>query len=168
MTTGIKRIFAWSTALGGLFVLGVVFMPVFACGCRKASTSTHSLSNLKQLAMALHIYDADFERTPSAEDWQGDLLPYLKNKDIYDDPMNLPKKFGYAMNANAGQVNLDKVVNQANTVEFFWTTIAGPNAAGDRQHLRYTQDKTGLAMLDGSARTPKKLPAKTTWQITKK
>lgn len=75
-------------------ILAAILFPVFA-QAKRAAKDTAGLSNVKQIAIALQIYSADFddatiiyENTVSGQwtAWPILLHPYTKNVDMYYDP----------------------------------------------------------------------------------
>lgn len=74
-------------------ILAAILFPVFA-QAKQAAKKTSSLSGIKQIAIGLHIYSADYDDKTVhdygtdylAEDtWVGDIYPYVKNRSIFFD-----------------------------------------------------------------------------------
>lgn len=102
-------------------ILAAILFPVFA-QAKAAAKKTQSLSNMKQIGTALHLYVNDYDdtlfftrETAAWGGYTGDpeeledmvvykvLLPYLKNKDVFYSPEDkLSNKGGtsYAINAH--------------------------------------------------------------------
>lgn len=82
-------------------ILAAILFPVFA-QARGMARATASLSNIRQLGMALHMYSQDYDETlvkiygasayDSTDTWVGVTLPYVKNQQIFFDPAQ-PKNF---------------------------------------------------------------------------
>jgi prepilin-type N-terminal cleavage/methylation domain-containing protein len=76
-------------------ILAAILFPVFA-QAKAAAKTTQALSNLKQLATANVIYMHDYDDTINRKYWDlhVDLMPYIKNADIFLDPSSsAPKPF---------------------------------------------------------------------------
>ena len=83
-------------------ILAAILFPVFA-QAKQAAKITSSLSNLKQIAIGLQIYSTDYDDVAVPEygystttepslylntnTWVGRTMPYVKNKQIYWDPL---------------------------------------------------------------------------------
>jgi len=76
-------------------ILAAILFPVFA-RAKAAAKVTSSLSGLKQIAIGLQIYSADYDDmavhdygTPylGEDTWVGDIYPYVKNRSIFFDRM---------------------------------------------------------------------------------
>ncbi|MEI7984757.1 MAG: prepilin-type N-terminal cleavage/methylation domain-containing protein [Armatimonadota bacterium] len=82
-------------------ILAAILFPVFA-QAKKAAKQSVAISNLKQLGTSLQIYLADFDdvQVPSKgysdatlplrteKNWKMITAPYVKNRDIFKDPLN--------------------------------------------------------------------------------
>lgn len=75
-------------------ILAAILFPVFA-QAKAAAKITSSISNLKQLGMALQMYSADTDDLvvpeygtsyQSTDTWVGRVFPYVKNRSIFWDP----------------------------------------------------------------------------------
>jgi prepilin-type N-terminal cleavage/methylation domain-containing protein len=83
-------------------ILAAILFPVFA-QAKAAAKQTQALSNTKQLGLSMLIYSSDFDdwRTPRSAgsgeygqlEWKQLIIPYVKNQDIYRDPVNPASKF---------------------------------------------------------------------------
>jgi len=76
-------------------ILAAILFPVFASAKTSAKVST-SLSNMKQIAIGLQIYSADYDDMAvhdygtsytATDTWVGDIYPYVKNRSIFFDPL---------------------------------------------------------------------------------
>lgn len=108
-------------------ILAAILFPVFAQAKAAAKTSV-ALSNTKQIGTSQQIYLADYDDTMPIRrfclqttprtiySWKQAMHPYMKNKDIWTDPVNPSGKFldetsdpailaalGFALPANTGQ-----------------------------------------------------------------
>ncbi len=86
-------------------ILAAILFPVFA-QAKAAAKATQSISNMKQIGTGMKIYLADSDdtlpirkyRIPTAGgtyefNWKGMIHPYVKNTDMFIDPMNEAAKF---------------------------------------------------------------------------
>jgi prepilin-type processing-associated H-X9-DG protein len=83
-----------------LAVLGeAMLFPITAGEDPKAS---ECMSNLRDLAMAVTIYQTDYDdRLPDSQTWMDRLVPYAKDEDLFHCPdvkKSDPHAYGYAMN----------------------------------------------------------------------
>jgi len=108
-------------------ILAAILFPVFA-QAKAAAKATQSLSNTKQIGTAQQIYLADYDdvypirryclqTTPTTiYSWKQAMYPYMKNKDLWTDPVNPSGKYldetsdpailaalGYMLPATSGQ-----------------------------------------------------------------
>jgi prepilin-type N-terminal cleavage/methylation domain-containing protein len=92
-------------------ILAAILFPVFA-QAREKARQTSCLSNCKQIALAFQMYQQDYDGTytwqgaklgddiadfmaPTAKpNWGAELMPYIKNKQIYICPSARPSIFG--------------------------------------------------------------------------
>ncbi len=81
-------------------ILAAILFPVFA-QAKAAAKATTAISNCKQIGTAMHIYMADSDdiRVPrftnldtvpvrTEQNWKMLAQPYMKNRDMFKDPMN--------------------------------------------------------------------------------
>ncbi len=85
-------------------ILAAILFPVFA-QAKQAAKTTAALSNLKQIGTSWWIYQGDFDdyfaprripvggATPGELSWKQLLHPYVKNTQIYSDPINPASKY---------------------------------------------------------------------------
>ena len=86
-----------------ILLLAVFIFPIFApMGARHSAIKAHCLSNIKQVNLALLMYQGDFsERMPPAAAWVPSTYPYTKNTSVYRCPVAFkadPTAYGYALN----------------------------------------------------------------------
>jgi len=101
-------------------ILAAILFPVFA-RAREKARQTSCLNNMKQMALAVHMYAQDYDETlPFATMWTGgspagafsgytsyliwpDLLyPYVKNRQVFICPSNMQDWIGYGWNVYIG------------------------------------------------------------------
>ncbi|PIU61753.1 MAG: hypothetical protein COS85_20380 [Armatimonadetes bacterium CG07_land_8_20_14_0_80_59_28] len=85
-------------------ILAAILFPVFARAREKARTASCQ-SNLKQIALAFHMYAQDFDETypvavwyGSSSNWSTNVEPYLRNSQILTCPSAIPSaapSYGY-------------------------------------------------------------------------
>lgn len=71
-------------------ILAAILFPVFA-QAKLAAKKTQVLSNAKQIGLALYMYTNDWDDTTaklgSGVDWTNQLYPYVKNEDLFMNPL---------------------------------------------------------------------------------
>jgi hypothetical protein len=100
----------------GVFVVTAIIYPVFQ-GARAAAATSQCISNLKQLAMSVHVYAGDnHERLPVAEAWQSVTNPYI----VQPFPRcRLAKgQVSYAFNDAASGLSTDKIADYSAVMLF--------------------------------------------------
>lgn len=145
--------------IGGCAVVAIgaaLLFPVFS-QARQAAKDTRSLSNIKQINMALQAYTVGADdRLPPASCWETALLDTRAVRDatIFEDP-NLAvggaQVHGYAMNQATSGIELTKVPEPHRLVVPFASTVLQANASGGKGDVRLT--KRGRAVVgfaDGS------------------
>lgn len=86
-------------------ILAAILFPVFA-QAKAAAKATNAISNLKQIGTGLQIYLADYDdynplrriplSTPAGNgelSWKQTTMPYIKNTQIFNDPMNTAARY---------------------------------------------------------------------------
>lgn len=82
-----------------------------------ANPQTQTVSNLKQLAVAVMIYAADYDDLMPKANWQSSLRPYVKSDAVFKSPMSTAAKpSGYSFNSALFGINLAKLADPAKTV----------------------------------------------------
>lgn len=125
ITTGV------SVAVGALVLL--LLWPVTGRG--GSSRHTRAISNLKQQALAVALYAADFDGvTPAAASWMDLLKPYTKYEAIFDNPrVTEASPLGFGFHRAMGSRSLDEVDRQENLVLIFETRSPSRNLNGGRE-----------------------------------
>ena len=143
-------------------ILAAILFPVFS-KAREQARSTQCKSNLKQIGLALQMYEADAGRLPVA--WNGDelnvpsnaatlpygqgigwtkrILPYLKDAQLYQCPSSSQASFtefsaytSYAINLFVTNMNSGKIAAPDRTLLCFDAYEVGPSSyAFDLQFL---------------------------------
>jgi len=131
--------------------LAAILFPVFA-QAKAAAKGAASLSNTKQIGLAVIMYSNDYDDTypheviwggndaywwygfPGSEfsPWTWECMPYTKNADIFEDPLTTP---------NAAQAGVPLYVTYAYAAEFAYNFTAlspwkaGPGPNGESTYL---------------------------------
>ncbi len=117
--------------------------PVVFEKARERARLTMSLSNLKQLSLAMIIYVQDnHEKYPAAERWVDAITPYLVGTSgthaereraltslLHDPSAPASQKWSYAFNSNLSGLSLGQVNNPSTTVCLFESSAGVKNAA---------------------------------------
>ena len=137
-------------------ILVAILFPVFHQARGKARQAT-CLSNVKQLSLGILMFADDHQgKLPDADRWADEIMPYIKNKNIFHCPSQSEKDVigGYAFNRALSGKNLAEI-NDPSQLVLIFESDKGWNAAGDitalpanPRHVR--GDNYGLA--DGHAR----------------
>lgn len=123
-----------------LVILGVVsavLFPIFAQ--RKSDGPTPDLSDMKQLAIGLIMYGADWDdRMPPAESWFDRVNLYIQNEavavcDGLDEPG--PGQFGHALHRPMAAARLDTLEHPERTVLVLDSMDLSRNAVSDLSQL---------------------------------
>lgn len=133
---------------------------------REAARTTTSLSNLRQIALAIIMYaQAHNNRLPDADRWVDEVLPLWldpkaspaekerSTKSLFRDP-SAPEgqEWTYAFNRNLSGLPLSSLKNPAGTVLVFESTTGAKNAADTGQslpHPGWHNDGSDLSFVDG-------------------
>lgn len=116
-----------------------------------------SLSNLRQLALGVILYEQDHDkRMPDAAHWVDEIMPYVKTEAIFHDPSALAsEKWSYAYNRALSHQPLAALDAPARTVLLFESNLgvrnasdAGQSAPRPGRHL----GGTDYAFADGHAK----------------
>ncbi len=116
---------------------------------REQARAMASLSNLKQIALAVEMYAQDHhEQMPDADQWVDQVSPYLVGKAVppserehtlaallRDPSAPQGEKWSYAFNRNLSGVKLADIKNPAETVLLFESTTGVKNAADTGQSV---------------------------------
>jgi prepilin-type processing-associated H-X9-DG protein len=122
----------------------------------RAVGATDCLSNLKQLAVAALMWAQDHDEVlPPAANWGPELLPYLKNDQVFRCPEAPELACGYAYNLEVAGRKLADIAQPAEAVLFYESTIGRLDAAdkGESQpQPGRHQGANNLAYVDGHAK----------------
>jgi len=119
-------------------------------GARQKAREAQSANNLKQLAVAIHLFHEENGSLPDAAKWGDALLPYVDNeKQVFISSAD-PDAEGssYAYNKSLSGVKLDDLQAAARTVVFFESDL-GWNGAGDIDDAIALGDGFLIAFADG-------------------
>lgn len=128
---------AWTTDLDK--ALYMVEMPVVAAlvptltRAREAARKTQCLSNVKNLAVAMNMFVADYDRFPKADQWVEALRDYVKNEGVYKCPEDKSDaRCSYGMNWGLSRKPASTVEDTGRKVVIYETARPGANPMGGK------------------------------------
>ena len=127
-------------------LLAVVFLTGHP-GDGTYSPRTRCISNIKQLALGMLMYAADFDdRFPPANAWHGAIQPYTKLEDLFHCPV-ATSAWSYAMDSSMSMVLTESEKKPERQVLLFEANATLPNASGGREWLapRHESGKEAVA-----------------------
>ncbi|MCC6483847.1 MAG: hypothetical protein IT209_03280 [Armatimonadetes bacterium] len=126
-------------------ITAAILFPVFA-RAREAAQDSVSLSNLKQLAVAVRMYTDDHDGlTPPSKTWMKALEPYVQNKDVFKSPTTGQP---YVYNYKVAGLKLKQI--EANPSELIVFFEGNPGVPVGPEALSWGADGTvAVAYLDG-------------------
>jgi hypothetical protein len=134
-------------------VLYAILMPVFAKS-RSASTRTQTIHNMKQVGTGFMLYVSENDgRFPSADSWQDDVYPFVKNREIFSSPLKSSDgiKTTVAMNSGLSNVSEAEVAEPSKTVLTFLSTQTRPSPRGGKESMAVLKEsRTLLGFADTS------------------
>ncbi len=170
-----KGISLWAKFTIGFVLTGllaVLLFPPFTG--HPVSNRMISLSNIKQITFAAIAYTEDHDdRFPVAYGWETRLAAYIKNEELYTDPLGQPEfknKRGYAMNGSASAIKITSLNSPAISPIFFTATMDEISALGGKGSLRFDEkERAVIAFADGSARQiPEERVATLIWDFSER
>jgi prepilin-type processing-associated H-X9-DG protein len=143
-----------AVVVASLGLAALIFPALATTNC--GSTSIECLSHVRHIASAMSIYFEDFDDRVPLETWNDDLLPYTKNRDLYDcyeGSTNTPS-YGYAMNLAVVGLNVKTVKVPAETVMLFDTEARAENVVTNLAGMSFSRHKgrCSVAFMDTHAR----------------
>ncbi|MEN6544530.1 MAG: prepilin-type N-terminal cleavage/methylation domain-containing protein [Armatimonadia bacterium] len=165
-------------------ILAAILFPVFA-KAREKARQTSCLSNIKQLSVGCMMYVQDYDETLvrcrnflSRTLWPNDILPYVKNQQIFrcpsgadaafptaglNDPIRTEMNYGYTWDNSNSDLALGKIDNPAETAfladsrgyMFYPDTYGGVlrAASGVGYHIQPRHnDGANVGFVDGHAK----------------
>ena len=152
------RAYAITGSLLSAFGLYLTFTVFYSAAA--AANKALCLCNIKQVALAVTMYEADHNGAlPPADAWSDKLFPrYIMEKDLFTCPEAPNLKSGYAFNRALAGVRLAKIAHPERTVLLYESDL-GWNGAGGPETLvkkprHWGQDV--FAFADGSCRALKR------------
>ena len=89
------------------------------------------LSSLKQIVLGMLMYAQDHDEVlPDAAAWMDELMPYLKNDQLFHCPSAPHLKYGYAMNAALSKRSMAEVAEPWQVAVIFDSDLGTRNAFG--------------------------------------
>jgi hypothetical protein len=142
-----KPFWSWPGCLLGalmIYILYQIIEPVVRQS-NSASTVTATISNMKQVGNGFVLYSSDNDgRFPSADSWQDDVYPFVKNRDIFSSPLKSSDgiKTTVAMNSGLSKVSEAEIAEPSKTVLTFLSTQTRPSPHGGKESLAVLQNET--------------------------
>ncbi len=127
-----------------IYILYQIIEPVVRQS-NSASTVTATISNMKQVANGFVLYGSDNDgRFPSADSWQVEIYPFVKNRDIFSSPLKSSDgmKTMVAMNSGLSKVSESEIAEASKTVLIFLSTQTRPSPHGGKESLAVLQNET--------------------------
>ena len=136
-------------------IVAAVSFPVFV-RARERAQQTQCLNNVKQLAMTMQMYAADYNGYfPPTDRWNDTLKPYYKNPKVLVCPSDKTGGPSYGMNDRIGGISQRDVSSPAEVVSFF-DSIPGPNKSDGPGLLpvppRHIHEVNNVGFADGHAK----------------
>jgi hypothetical protein len=109
-------------AIGALFLVGLIGGALLLRGVRSGGLGLagpqgdQCRSNLKQIGLGMLMFAQDHNETfPNAGTWQSDLMPYIKNAQVFECPGSRRGSASYEMNPRVSQLRLAQIPMPATT-----------------------------------------------------
>ncbi|HEX5324283.1 MAG TPA: sigma-70 family RNA polymerase sigma factor [Capsulimonadaceae bacterium] len=127
--------------------------PALAEAAKTTASATASMSNLRQLDLAIIQYAAQTGRFPDAGRWMDEILPFVTGPVLFRDPADPNQRpYGYAYNRALSGVTSSQVHSPSGTVLLFESTLGTKNGASLDATLPDpgpVDGRTGIAFVDG-------------------
>lgn len=105
--------------VGIIAVLAAILFPTFARSREKARQAS-CMSNVKQLALGTLSFAGDYDgRLPSAATWRDDIMPYVRNEQLFECPSDEIDSVSYALSPFVAGRNLDQIEAPDETVMIY-------------------------------------------------
>jgi prepilin-type processing-associated H-X9-DG protein len=109
-------------AIGALFLAGLIGGALMLRGVRSGGLGLAGpqgdscRSNLKQVGLGMLMFAQDHNETfPNADTWRNDLMPYIKNQQVFECPRSGQGSASYQMNPRMSQRRLAEIPMPATT-----------------------------------------------------
>jgi len=103
---------------------------------RESARKTQCLSNVKNLALAMNMYLADYDAFPPADQWTTALEDYVKNEAVFKCPSDpSDAKCSYGMNAGLTAKPVSAIEDLARAVAIYETAHPGDCPRGGKDDL---------------------------------
>lgn len=149
-------------AIAGTAIGAAVLFPVFA-RAREAARVSVCMSNMKQFAMAAHMYAGDHNgKLPTMTGWRTQLKSYLPKP--IEEMQIASGEATIAFNKNMGGLSLSNIQNPSEKVLFFETCLDIPNDSGSRADAVLLHGGAGIfAFVDGHVQKLSEVPGQSKW-----
>ncbi|MEA3402648.1 MAG: DUF1559 domain-containing protein, partial [Armatimonadota bacterium] len=99
--------------------LGAILFPVFARAREKARQASCQ-SNIKQLTLGTRMFAEDYDgRLPAAATWRDDVMPYVKDEELFECPSDEIDNVTYALSPFVAGRNIEDIENPEETVMIY-------------------------------------------------
>jgi hypothetical protein len=109
---------------------------------------------MKQVGTGFMLYVSENDgRFPSADSWQDDVYPFVKNREIFSSPLKSSDgiKTTVAMNSGLSNVSEAEVAEPSKTVLTFLSTQTRPSPRGGKESMAVLKEsRTLLGFADTS------------------
>ncbi len=103
------------------------------------------MSNEKQICLALMMYMQDYDQTlPLKEEWLDDLMPYIRNEQVFACPAKPDLAWSYGFNEKLAGLKERKLEGPAEVVLIYESDTGEKNAVGDGETLAAPRHQGGL------------------------
>lgn len=148
---------AFVASLAGL--IGLILYPVFfpVHGGRELAPTTRCLTNLKVLGVSMEIYISDFDDRYPWVNWDKELEPYHKSRDLLTCPLlaREEKQYGYALNREILGKDAATLSHPEKTVVFFESDALAPDVVANTAAIAATRHDgySNISFADGHAKS---------------
>ena len=128
----------WKIDLPKTFGMGAEDYARFVKDWHEQALSEGCQSNLRQIALAMRMYIADWDGGfPPANKWCDALRPYVRSFDLFTCPAVAERggRWGYAMNWKLSRRRLSEIERPVHTVLFYETESLRKSACGDGRDM---------------------------------
>jgi prepilin-type processing-associated H-X9-DG protein len=103
------------------------------------------MSNEKQICLAFMMYMQDYDQTlPLKEEWTDDLMPYIRNEQVFTCPAKPDLAWGYGFNEKLAGLKERKLEGPAQLVLLYESDTGEKNAVGAGETLAAPRHQGGL------------------------
>lgn len=113
----LKHTMGLAIAAGGLCLLGWKQVSPQDAESQRAAAQA-CFANQKQVAVALMMYTQDYDETypRKATSYKAQIMPYVKNQQVFHCPLDAPNVVSYTFNPNLAGMTIVSIVSPSQTV----------------------------------------------------